>query len=482
MNLSTKVARNGIIQVINKIISTILGLATIGLLARYLGPSGFGDYTIIVTFASLFSIVADFGMVMVATQMINKPKVDQDKVLGNLLGWRLLTATIVIGLAPLAVLFFPYAADLKAGVAIMSLAYLALALQQIFVSLFQKYLRTEKIAIGEVVMRLTLLIGIAASIYLRADLLILIWMFALANLVGLIVLMIFSRRYARLSLRADGELWREIWQRSWPLLLITVTNLVYLKADVIILSLVKQSEAVGYYGAAYKVLDVLVSLPYMFAGIILPILVFRREAGDQAGFNRVGQRFFDLIAILALPLLIGGGLLAQPIMVLVAGRDFAVSGAILAILLIAMAAVFGHCVFTHLIIAGNRQKSLIVYYLIAAVTSLPLYWWLINKFSFYGAAVVTCYSEIFILIAVAILSRKLVGFRPRLIVAGKALAAALIMGLGLLIIRNYTLVSVWYLALAMIIAVVVYFGFLYWFKGFEKKDYEKFIIDKFRQR
>lgn len=45
----------------------------------------------------------------------------------------------------------------------------------------------------------------------------------------------------------------------------------YLKTDTLILSLIKSPEEVGLYGAAYRIIDVPTTLPYMFAGIILPI-------------------------------------------------------------------------------------------------------------------------------------------------------------------------------------------------------------------
>src|SRR3989339_429304 len=160
MKLSTKVAYNAIVQIISKIIAIILGLVAIGFIFRYLGTNGFGEYTTIITFLSFFSIVADLGLTLVTVQLISHPGVDQNKILGNLLGLRIVSAILFLGLACLAVLFFPYSSSVKEGVAIISFSFFFIALNQIFVGLFQKNLRLDKVSIAEIASRIVLVIGV----------------------------------------------------------------------------------------------------------------------------------------------------------------------------------------------------------------------------------------------------------------------------------------------------------------------------------
>ena len=127
MRLSTKVAYNTIIQIISKIISTALGLVAIALITRYLGRVGFGQYTTIIAFLSFFGIVADLGLTLITAQMISQPGVDQDRILSNLLGLRLVTAIGFLGLAPLVILFFPYEPIIKIGVIVTTASFLFIA-------------------------------------------------------------------------------------------------------------------------------------------------------------------------------------------------------------------------------------------------------------------------------------------------------------------------------------------------------------------
>src|SRR6056297_1070763 len=118
MKLSTKVAYNTLIQIVSKFTATALGLVVVGILTRYLGQSGFGKYTTIMAFLSLFGIIADLGLTLVTAQMVSEPGADQQKILNNLFSIRFFSALLLLGVAPLVVLLFTYEANVKLGVLI----------------------------------------------------------------------------------------------------------------------------------------------------------------------------------------------------------------------------------------------------------------------------------------------------------------------------------------------------------------------------
>src|SRR3989338_5147190 len=156
MDLAGQVARNTLIQIVGKIFSTLLGLLAIAIMARYLKEAGFGQYTIIIAFLSFFGIMADFGLTLITSQMLSQPGAEEKTLINNLFSLRLISAIIFLGLAPLSVLFFPYTAIIKAGVAITSLSFFFVALNQILVGFFQKNLTMTVVAGAEVVSRVAL--------------------------------------------------------------------------------------------------------------------------------------------------------------------------------------------------------------------------------------------------------------------------------------------------------------------------------------
>jgi len=465
MPLANQVAYNTFIQFAGKVISTIVGLFAIAIITRYLGQVGFGQYTTVVTFLSLFAVFADFGLTLTTAQTISDPNTDQNKILSNLFSFRLVSAFILLSLAPLIAIFLPYPPIIKLGITITTLSFFFVALNQIFVGLFQKNLKMQIVSIAEIVGRLTLLFGVIVTVYLNYGLMGILLATIISSAINFIVHFYYSRPLAKIKFQIDFDIWKKIFSKSWPLALTIIFNLIYLRADILILSLVKSQADVGIYGAAYKVVDVFTALPFMFAGIILPILTNAWLVKDEKRFKNVLQKSFDILIILAIPLLVGTQFVAQPIMELIAGKSFAESGQVLKILIIATTFIFLGCIFAHAIIALDKQKKIMAAYIFTAVTSLIGYLIFIPRYSYFGAAWVTVYSESVIALASFYYVAKYSQYRPNFNQLIKSLSASLAMALALYLIINKIP-----LLLALILAPVIYFIVLYFFKGISKQD------------
>lgn len=473
MRLSTKVAINTLIQIISKCLATVLGLAAIAIITRELGQNGFGEYTTIITFLSFFGIIADLGLTLVTVQIISQPDVNQEKALGNLLGLRLVSALFFLGLAPIAVLFFPYTAEVKIGVAVTSLSFLFIALNQILVAIFQKNLRMDKVSIAEVASRLVLLLGIIITAHEAYGLYGVLAATIVSSLVSFLLHLFFSRRFARFKLQFDMAYWKMIIHKSWPLAITIALNLIYLKSDTLFLSFLPRASdigiiaEVGIYGAAYKVIDVLITIPFMFAGIILPILAKRWADNDKKSFFSILQKSFDAMVIVALPMAVGTQFVATKVMEIIAGPEFSASGSILRTLIWAGTAIFLGNMFAHAIIALNKQKEIIKAYLFVAISSLAGYLIFIPLFSYQGAAWITIYSEFAIALASYFVIWKNTHFRPDFTVFFKTILACLIMSTSILILRKLQIDD---LILTISIAATVYAISLYSLKILNRKE------------
>jgi O-antigen/teichoic acid export membrane protein len=283
----------------------------------------------------------------------------------------------------------------------------------------------------------------------------------------------FARQFQRIKLCFDMDVWREIIQRSWPLAITIVLNLVYLKADTLFLSLIPRPSALGIiaetglYGAAYKIIDVVVALPFIFSGIVLPILTSRWLADNKESFNSILQKSFEILMIFAVPLAVGTQFLATDVMRLVAGNDFVAAGPILQILILAAGAIFLGNAFAHAIIAIDRQKKTIPAYLFTAVTSVIAYLFFIKKYSYFGAAWVTVYSEIFIAAASVYYVWKYARFKPSFRIILKTGAASSVMA-AVIMAAHYA--GIHDLLFVLPLAVAAYFIALYCFRGMLKED------------
>jgi len=470
MTLSSKIAYNTIIQLVGKIISTVLGLISLAMMTRYLGQAGFGSYTTIITFVSFFAIIADLGLTLVTVQMISQPNVKENKILNNLFGLRLISIIIFLGLAPIIAFLAPYPTLVKTGIIIADLSFIFPALSQVIIGLFQKKLRMDKAVIAETASRILLVFGIIVAIKMGSGLNGILWATVISAAINFGLAYILATGYIILKPAFDFKVWREIMSHSWPLAITIVLNLLYLKTDTLVLSFIKSPGEVGLYGAAYRIIDVLTTLPFMFAGIILPILTASWFELKKEYFNLVLQKSFDLMAIFSIPIIAGTLVLARPLIILVAGQDFEGSGLILKILIFALAAIFLGCMFAHAVIAINRQRKMIGAYIFVSLTSVILYLILIPLFSYYGAAAVTIYSELAIALFSAYVVWQYTKFIPKFKIVAKTIIASGVMWLVLYFIPQSFYYNWAGLIISASLAVIVYFFSLYLIKGITKND------------
>jgi O-antigen/teichoic acid export membrane protein len=477
MNLSSKIAYNTIIQLAGKVVSTVLGLIALALMARYLGQSGFGSYITIINFVSFFAVIADLGLTLVTVQMISRPNIDEKNILNNLLGLRLVSVLIFLALAPIIAIFLPYALYIKMGILIATLSFLFPALNQVLIGLFQKNLRMDKAVIAETISRIVLVIGIYLSIKLSWGLNGMLWATVISAAFNFVVAYFLATKFHFLKPTFDFKFWKEVIKKSWPLAITIVLNLLYLKTDTLILSLIKTPGEVGLYGAAYRIIDVLTTLPFMFAGIILPILTLSWFEERKEYFALVLQKSFDLMAIFSLPIIAGTLVLAKPLLILVAGDEFADSGLILKVLIFALVAIFLGCMFAHAVIAINKQKEMIGFYIFVSLSAVVLYLIFIPFFSYFGAAAITIYSELAIAFFSAYIVWRHTNFIPSFKIFIKSIIASTIMWLGLYFIPtsfNYSWIG---LITSSSLAVFIYFVSLYLIKGITTNDL-KILLNK----
>ncbi|MFA5029837.1 MAG: flippase [Patescibacteria group bacterium] len=462
MSLLSKIAKNTFYQIVSKALGTLLGLFTVGLMTRYLGQTGYGYFTTAISFLQFFAVLSDFGLQMVAAQMLSKPAADQEKIFKNILALRFFSSLIFLGSGTIIAWCLPYSLLIKQGITIVSLSFLFISLQTVLISVFQKNLEMSRVALAEIWGRLALLIGAGLTIYFQAGLIYLIWSVVVGNLLSLVILLVSGAKRLAFGFAFDLKIWKKVFDQAWPLSITIALTLVYFRADMIILSLSRPANEVGLYGAAYRVLDVLVQFPYLFLGLLLPILTKFFVTSKEA-FKNILQKSFDLMAIIVWPMVLASLVLGEKIMVLIAGADFLPAGQIIKLLTLAAAAIYFSALFGYAIVAAELQKKMIKFYLFNAALALILYVILIPLYSYWAAAWLTVLSEALMALFAFHLLRKNLNVSFKFKIFTKAALAGLIMSLVLLALISQNLVTL------IIIGLLVYFFMLYALRGIEKK-------------
>lgn len=402
-------------------------------MTRSLSPDGFGAFTTITAFLQFFGYLADLGLYIVTIQLLSEVNAHAQRNFENALAYRIVTATILIFSAPAVALLFPYPAEIKWGIALTALSYWCSSFIQFSTAVFQAHVRMEIPSIADIVSKIFMICGIAAAAALDWGLTGMLAALIVSNIIQAAILALCVVRYARLRLRFDRDVWYTILARSWPIALSIMLNLIYLKADTIILSVMKSPGEVGLYGAAYRIIEVLIALPFLFVGLTLSSFARAWSSCDRETFKRYYQKSFDFMVMCAAPLLVGAYFVADDGMVLLSGEAFESSGAILRILMIACAAVFLSALFGNLINIIGKQRVMIFGYLASAVIGLAGYVLLIPDHSYWGAAWMTVMTELMIVafswIIVTRTTRMRLNFRTSFkIVFASTIMALLLIG------------------------------------------------------
>ena len=123
MTTARSIASNFSVQLMGKVLSVLLGLICVAIITRALGTSAFGEYTTAVTYLQIFGVVVDFGLTLTLIVMISKPGIDEERIVGNFFGLRLVTGFLMFSLAPLTVLALPWSSTIQTAVLVGALAY-----------------------------------------------------------------------------------------------------------------------------------------------------------------------------------------------------------------------------------------------------------------------------------------------------------------------------------------------------------------------
>lgn len=443
MSLTKKIAHNTAIQIIGKTASNFLGVVAIAILTRTLGPEGFGAYTAIIAFLQFIAALVDGGLNVLIGQMLgeiadNDPerRVKEGKIVGTLMRLRIIMAAGLYLVAIGLVFLFPYDETLRAGIGFMTIGFFFISLQQLAQGFFQREMQMQDVMWAENAGRIIFLAGMIAVAWIHSGLFAVLAVSISGSIVNFAWLWLRRRRYLP-ELFWDPSLLPIIWHRTWPLGFSLLFNLIYWKADSLILSWTRPLVEVGLYGAAYRVLEVTVQLPLLFAGLILPILSGAAALGDFGRFKRMLQKSFDLMLAAGLPLLVGTLFLAPEIMTVLAGREFTSAGGALKILMLANLMIFVGSLLTHAVVALQAQRRMLKFYGGTALVTLTGYWLLIPRFGMTAAAWLTVISETLVVAGSLWSLNRVTNFWPRFgrplraILASGVMALFLWLGAGL---------------------------------------------------
>ena len=380
----------------DKVVRMGVGLVVSVWVARYLGPAQFGKLNFVVSFVALFSILATLGLDgIVVRELVHHPE-EKHEILGSTLLLRSCGAvlTLLLSVAAMALLrgreseFVTLAAVIAAGALFQSMDALDFWFQSQVQSKYTVWAKNS-----------AFLIVAAVKVFLiisRAPLI----AFALAITgefaVGAVALFVVYTRRGDSLLLMKPALSRalSLLRDSWPLMLSTLSIIIYMKIDQVMLGEMVGNSAVGVYDAAAKLSEIWYFLPMIIVSSVFPTILESRLT-DEAFYYRRLRRLFRLMSALALTIALPMTFLAGPIIRLLYGESFAAAGPVLSVHIWASLFIFLGVAQSPWDLAENYTRLSLMRTTGGAVLNIALNCFLIPRYSVMGAAVATVVSYAF---------------------------------------------------------------------------------------
>lgn len=458
MSETRAIAWNTGSQAVGKIISTLIGVVSISLMTRQLGQTGFGYYSTAIAFFQIFAIMLDLGINVMLVQILGEHKGDEayeNKAVSATMTFRIVTGLVILGAAPFIGLLFPYAWEVKAAIFALWMSFFSASLNQVVIGVQQRHFKMHIVAISEILGRAILLVGLLIAIWSGLGLVPISIFISVGSVANLVMNWWIARRYASFRWNPDFAFWKMLLKRSWPIGVSILFNLAYFKADTIVLSLARSPEEVGIYGAAYRVLEILVTFPFMLAGIMLPLMANAWAKHDRTRFTHLLRQSFSVMLLIALPMALGIMVMGGPAMVFIAGPEFAASGEILKILAVATAVIYFGTISSHVVVAVNAQMKMLPIYIAVGILTVIGYFWLIPPYGMIAAAWLTVASETAVAAAATWITFQASPNGLSWSVCLKALFASFVMALAILPLRDL------WLPIPILSGVVIYLALIF---------------------
>ena len=419
------------------------------LISTYLGRSGYGAYTTVYEFLAFFAIVADFGIFQIAVKEMSAHPNRRREIFGNIFALRICLVTFAMLAAIAAAFLIPKysGTPIPVGIAIASATTFLTIIFGTISSVLQVDLRMQWNVLALIVAKFIALGWMMATIFW--------WLpenpehgffqLLVAGIAGgllqVLITFLAARKSTKISLLFDFKFWREILTKTLPYGAAVLLATIYVRIDVILLSLLRSQEEVGIYGVAARILENLAVVSIFFLNSALPTIT-RLFQDNREKLKQLLQYAFDFLILIGLPIVVGGITLAFPIIAFVSSPEFLSnltqnfygSDIALQILLVAMLFAYLGNLFGFTLLAGNQQVKLMYVNAAAVVFNLVGNLLVIPTWGFRGAAATSVASQIFVCILGFFILRRMIAVSFNLKTAMKAGIAATGMG-----------ISVWYL-------------------------------------
>jgi O-antigen/teichoic acid export membrane protein len=452
---SKTVARNSAFGMGAHVIIKLVSFTFTVLVIRRLGAEVYGQYAAVLAFGAVFVFFADLGLspytVRQVARLRDKPdgKAEIEQLFGSVLGLRFLLS-FGAAIAIIATAWFTgRPIEMIVGVALGTIGLVMYSVQGAAESVLAGHERIDIAAGAQVVHQVTfVLLGTLALLFSTGY-----YGLIFANLAGILLMTLVCWR----GIRHIG-VWPALPQPSWwlsllrasiPFGIIGFTLGLSYKFDTILLNIYAGDVVTGYYNSAYNLIFSVLVISNVVNTALYPSLS-RQSVTQPETLPAIYERMLRYLLMLALPITIGGWVLAPTIINFLYGSDYTAAVLPLSILIWVIPFMFVTEFLGYVIVVSGAERRVAWAIAISTGVNVGLNVLLIPIFGVLAASLLTVLTEAVLLSQYAwVLRDRLRPLNWNLVLL-RPLVAAAIMGVVVYLLRDL------FLPLNVLIGVLLY--------------------------
>ncbi|MBI4553679.1 MAG: flippase [Candidatus Latescibacteria bacterium] len=462
LDVAKSVAKNTSFMMGSQVITWVSSFVLMLFLPRYLGSADYGRLYLAMSVAMLVQILIEFGGPYFITKEVSRSRNTTAHLLVNSIALRILLWAASILILVVFSSVAGYSPTVKTLILILGVSKLWEGARRVLASCFQGFEMMQYPSLGAVVERVFVAAAGVGALLMGADSTGIALIMVASTLLNFLVIIKFTPRIVSSLPPVEWKATAGLIPAGLPYFLWSLFAVAYYRIDAVMLSLLVPETVVGWYGAAYRVFDILMFLPSIFSVAVFPVLS-RFGTHDPDRLARTTQKSLECIIIAGIPISIGVFAFAQPFIQFFFGlNEYSQSVPLLQIFAVGLLLVYVDFVLGTALFASDKQRQWTGVAFAALVLNAGLNYALIPSTQTQfgnggiGSAIATVVTECFVMSVAIVLMPAGLLKALQLAVPLKSLGAGVLMAGSIWLMRTEEIAWV----VQGIISLIVYGGAL----------------------
>lgn len=365
------IAQNATIMMGSQIITWALGLVIVVALPRYLGPEAVGQLAVVGSIWIIAWSLASFSIENLLIKEIARDKTRLPNLLSMTIAIRAVAFIISAGTVALYVWLNGYDMEMVYLFLLIGLAQPIALTSAAMGASVQGLERMGVLSVSTILSKLIYGLLVLLIIFLNFGVYAVAAAGFISALLGLAVLFFGLARVSKLWAPFTMSEVFGLLKASIPFMIGGLLLIVYQQVDTITISKIADYETVGWYSSAHHLMGTFVFIPGIFIAAVFPALA--RSHSDGSGMlEKIASKSVDMMVLCSVPIGLGLVVVSDSLVVLLFGEEFAPSGAVLAMMGIALIAVYQTTVLGHFLIATDRLRFWLIVMVVGIIATIIL--------------------------------------------------------------------------------------------------------------